>query len=66
MTGNRCKGRRINLHKIFGADQDSFKELLWEVLQEELEQEMTEHIGRRKGKEVPGGWVFAKGEPHIF
>jgi hypothetical protein len=45
MTGNQCKGRRINLQEIFGADKDSFKELLREVLQEVLEQEMTEAIG---------------------
>ena len=31
MTGNRCKGRRINLQEIFRADQDSFKEFWREV-----------------------------------
>ena len=25
MTGNKCKGSRINLQEIFGGDKDSFK-----------------------------------------
>ena len=58
MTGNQCKGNRINLQEIFGANKDGLKELLREVLQEVLEQEMTDAIGRRKGKEVLGGWVI--------
>ena len=28
MTGSKCKGKRINLQEIFGADRDSFKVLL--------------------------------------
>ena len=60
MTGNKCKGNRINLQEIFGADKDGFKELLREVLQEVLEQEMTDALGRRKAKEVLGGWVIAR------
>ena len=51
MTQKKCTGRRINLQEIFGADKDSFKELLREVLQEVLEQEMTEAIGAEKGRE---------------
>jgi len=53
MTGNKCKGRRINLQEIFGADKDSFKELLREVLQEVLEQEMTDTLGAEKGERSP-------------
>ena len=34
MTGNQCKGGRINLQEIFGANKDGLKELLREVLQE--------------------------------
>jgi hypothetical protein len=41
MTGNQCKGGRINLQEIFGANKDGLKELLRDVLQEVLEQEMT-------------------------
>ena len=61
MTENKCKGRRINLQEIFGADKDSFKVLLREVLQEVLEQEMTELSGLRKENGVLGGWVIARG-----
>ena len=53
MTGNKCKGRRINLQEIFGADRDSFKVLLREVLQEVLEQEMTDTLGAEKGERSP-------------
>ena len=28
MTGNQCKGDRINLQEIFGANKDGLKELL--------------------------------------
>ena len=48
MTETKFRGRRLNLQEIFGADRDSFKELLREVLQEVLEQEMTEVIGAEK------------------
>jgi len=61
MTENRCKGRRINLQEIFGADQDSFKELLREVLQEVLEQEMTDAIGAEKGERSPGRLGYRSG-----
>ena len=61
MTGNKCKGRRINLQEIFGADKDSFKELLREVLQEVLEQEMTEAIGAEKGERSPGRLGYRSG-----
>ena len=53
MTENKCKGRRINLQEIFGADKDGFKELLREVLQEVLEQEMTDALGAEKGERSP-------------
>jgi hypothetical protein len=49
MTPKKCTDRRINLQEIFSADKDSFKELLWEVLQDVLEQEMTEAVGADKG-----------------
>jgi hypothetical protein len=45
ITRKKCPSRRINLPEIFAADKDSFKELLLEVLQEVLEQEMTEALG---------------------
>jgi hypothetical protein len=32
MTGNHCKGNRINLQEIFGANKNCLKELLREVL----------------------------------
>ncbi len=32
MPQKKCTGNRINLQEIFGADKDSFKELLREVL----------------------------------
>ena len=53
MTGNQCKGGRINLQEIFGANKDGLKELLREVLQEVLEQEMTDAIGAEKGERGP-------------
>ena len=49
MTEKKCKGIRINLQEIFGAGKDGFKELLREV----LEQEMTEAIGAGKGERSP-------------
>ena len=61
MTGNKCKVRRINLQEIFGADKDSFKELLREVLQEVLEQEMTEAIGAEKGERSVGRLGYRSG-----
>ena len=61
MTGNKCKGSRINLQEIFGADKDSFKELLREVLQEVLEQEMTDAIGAEKGERSPGRLGYRSG-----
>jgi putative transposase len=61
MTGNKCKGRRINLQEIFGADKDSFKELLREVLQEVLEQEMTDTLGAGKGERSPGRLGYRSG-----
>ena len=45
MTGNRCKGDRINPQEIFGASRDGLEELLRAVLQEVLEQEMTDALG---------------------
>jgi transposase-like protein len=44
----------INLQGIFCADKDSFKELLREVLQDGLEQEMTDAIGAEEGGRGPG------------
>jgi len=61
MTGNKCKGRRINLQEIFGADRDSFKVLLREVLQEVLEQEMTDTLGAEKGERNPGRLGYRSG-----
>jgi putative transposase len=61
MTGNKCKGSRINLQEIFGGDKDSFKELLREVLQEVLEQEMTDVIGAEKGERSPGRLGYRSG-----
>jgi putative transposase len=61
MTRNKCKGRRINLQEIFGADKDSFKELLREVLQEVLEQEMTDTLGAEKGERSPGRLGYRSG-----
>jgi hypothetical protein len=53
MTGNKYKGRRINLQEIFSAGKDSFKELLRQVLPEVLEQEMTDAIGAETGERSP-------------
>ena len=61
MTGNKCKGSRINLQEIFGADRDSFKVLLREVLQEVLEQEMTDTLGAEKGERNPGRLGYRSG-----
>ncbi len=61
MTPKKCTGNRINLQEIFGADKDSFKELLREVLQEVLEQEMTEAIGAEKGERSPGRLGYRSG-----
>ena len=61
MTGNKCKGSRINLQEIFGADRDSFKVLLREVLQEVLEQEMTDTLGAEKGERSPGRLGYRSG-----
>ena len=61
MTGNKCKGNRINLQEIFGADRDSFKVLLREVLQEVLEQEMTDALGAEKGERSPGRLGYRSG-----
>jgi len=60
MTGNRCKGRRINLQENFGADKDSFKELWREVLPEVLAQVMTDAIGAEKGERSPGRLGYGK------
>jgi putative transposase len=61
MTQKKCTDRRINLQEIFGADKDSFKELLREVLQEVLEQEMTEAIGAEKGERSSGRLGYRSG-----
>ena len=61
MTGNQCKGDRINLQEIFGANKDGLKELLREVLQEVLEQEMTDAIGAEKGERSPGRVGYRSG-----
>ena len=61
MTGNQCKGGRINLQEIFGANKDGLKELLREVLQEVLEQEMTDAIGAEKGERSPGRLGYRSG-----
>ena len=61
MTGNKCKGNRINLQEIFGADKDGLKELFREVLQEVLEQEMTDAIGAEKGERSPGRLGYRSG-----
>jgi putative transposase len=53
MTRNQCKGGRINLQEIFGANKDGLKELLREVLHEVLEQEMTDALGAEKGERSP-------------
>ena len=60
MTRNQCKRQRLNLQEIFGVNKDGLKELLREVLQEVLEQEMTDALGLKREKEVPGGWVIAR------
>ena len=61
MTGNQCKGNRINLQEIFGANKDGLKELLREVLQEVLEQQMTDAIGAEKGERSPGRVGYRSG-----
>ena len=61
MTGNKCKGGRINLPEIFGANKDGLKELLREVLQEVLEQEMTDAIGAEKNERSPGRLGYRSG-----
>jgi len=59
MTRNRCKGDRINPQEIFGASRDGLEELLRAVLQEVLEQEMTDALGAETGEEVLGAWDTA-------
>lgn len=61
MTHHKCKTSRINLQEIFGAEKDSFKELLREVLQEVLEQEMTDALGAEKGERSPGRLGYRSG-----
>ena len=61
MTGNKCKGGKINLQEIFGAEKDGLKELLREVLQEVLEQEMTDALGAEKGERRPGRLGYRSG-----
>ena len=61
MTGNQCKGGRINLQEIFGANKDGLKELLREVLQEVLEQEMTDTLGAEKGERSTGRLGYRSG-----
>ena len=61
MTGNQCKGGKINLQEIFGANKDGLKELLREVLQEVLEQEMTDALGAEKGERSPGRLGYRSG-----
>jgi transposase-like protein len=63
MTENRCKGSGINLQKIFGADQEGLKDFSREVLQEVLEQEMTDAIGAEKGERSPGRLGYHSGPP---
>jgi putative transposase len=61
MTGNQCKGGRINLQEIFGANKDGLKELLREVLQAVLEPEMTDALGAEKGERSPGRLGYRSG-----
>lgn len=61
MTGNQCKGRRINPQEIFGVGKDGLKELLREVLQEVLEQEMTDALGAGKGERTAGRLGYRSG-----
>jgi putative transposase len=61
MTGNQCKGNRINRQEIFSANKDGLKELLREVLPAVLEQEMTDAIGAEKGEGSPGRLGYRSG-----
>ena len=61
MTGNECKGDRINLQEIFGDKKDGLQELWRQVLQEVLEQEMTDAIGAEKGESGPGRLGYRSG-----
>jgi hypothetical protein len=66
MTGNRCKGHRIKLQEIFGAEKDGLQELLRAVLQEVLEQEMTDAPGAEKGERSPGRLGYHSGSQNLL
>ena len=61
MPDKQCKGRKINLQEVFGVDRDGLKELLRGVLQEVLEQEMTEAAGAEKGERSAGRLGYRSG-----
>lgn len=61
MTEKKCKGRGIDLQEIFKDEKDALKELLRGMLQEVLEQEMTEVLGAEKGERSAGRVGYRSG-----
>jgi putative transposase len=61
MTDEKCKRTRLNLKQIFGEERDAFAELLRGVLQEVLEQEMTDEIGAVKGERTSSRLGYRSG-----
>jgi transposase-like protein len=61
MTEKKCKGRGIDLQEIFSDEKDALKEPLRGMLQEVLEQEMTEVPGAEKGERSAGRVGYRSG-----
>ncbi|NWG76261.1 MAG: IS256 family transposase [Rubrivivax sp.] len=61
MTEKKCKGRGIDLQEIFSEEKDALQELLRSMVQEVLEQEMTELLGAEKGERSAGRVGYRSG-----
>ncbi len=61
MTENKFKRKHLDLKALFSKENDGLKDILREVVQEVLEQEMTEAIGAGKSERSPGRLGYRSG-----
>ena len=61
MTENKFKRKQLDLKALFSKENDGLKDILREVVQEVLEQEMTEAIGAGKSERSPGRLGYRSG-----
>lgn len=61
MTENKFKRKLLDLKAVFSEDGDGLKTILREVVQEVLEQEMTDTLGAGKGERSQGRLGYRSG-----